>query len=395
MGLKIRFRLLLITATCVLAARGRPAAGEMCTSLQGHVDCNEDLPLKRDSVAHCIVGGVRTLYDPQVYARMRENLIEGLGGVDSEVFIYTDLRSESSAKGSAVPLTMGQLLPALLYLESRTGNVSTELLERVREHHVSTKVLDSGKVQLATLTPPDTYPIWVHHLPGDKDAGVRCGALCTGQFDKWHRCFRQVAKRERERKSRFDWVVKSRPDLIWFFPSPPIGRVNKAGRRVYWSIDRVIYSPREDIAKIADMSRVPCNVPVSGCGMGERLGRAKSCWCLMKAHLAKYNIKLDDKRKSWKGHFRLTAEESEHWRLYSDSFKRTGEATLMLEAFGQQGIHGQTFKTAEQNLKRKALMTEGKAGTRAPEFKKTLKKFDKIRNRLNDTESVYIVSEGQ
>jgi hypothetical protein len=344
-----------------IRAPSRCAASKTCNSLDDLVECNDKLPKKETSVAHCIVGGVRTLYQADVYARMRENLIEAIGGEGSEIFIYTDLRSESSAKGSFATMQLEQLQPAFRYLEGREGNVSNELLLKVREHHLSTlldnsQVLKNGTITLADPMPAIAYPIWVHQMPSElsRDIGVRCGALCTGQFDKWHRCFQKVAEREKERGFRFDWIVKSRPDLIWHFPTPPIQRVNAAKRQLYWIFDRVMYIPRESLALVADVSRVSCKLPAMECGMGQKLGRSKSCWCLLKASLLKHSFcPGSDKRRRWKHLFKLNRTESEAWRLYTDSFKRTDEAKLMLDAFGLQGLHGQTFARAKGLLSKR------------------------------------------
>ena len=39
-------------------------------------------------------------------------------------------------------------------------------------------------------------------------------------------CFSMVQAHERAAKVRFDWVVKSRPDLLWLRPAPPARFLN-------------------------------------------------------------------------------------------------------------------------------------------------------------------------
>ena len=48
-------------------------------------------------VAHCIVGGFRTLGEPEVHIKMREKFIDGVGGTNVELFLYVDLGVELSA----------------------------------------------------------------------------------------------------------------------------------------------------------------------------------------------------------------------------------------------------------------------------------------------------------
>ena len=38
-------------------------------------------------VAHCIVGGFRTLGEPEVHIKMREKFIDGVGGTNVELFL--------------------------------------------------------------------------------------------------------------------------------------------------------------------------------------------------------------------------------------------------------------------------------------------------------------------
>ena len=52
-------------------------------------------------VAHCIVGGFRTLGEPEVHIRMRENFIDGVGGTNV-CLLYTS-PSPRDPKTSRMP----------------------------------------------------------------------------------------------------------------------------------------------------------------------------------------------------------------------------------------------------------------------------------------------------
>ena len=131
-------------------------------------------------VAHCIVGGFRTLGEPEVHIKMREKFIDGVGGTNVELFLYVDLGVELSAKGSWTEHSQTELDRAAHYL--RYGfNISAP------------PPTPSPRVYKATVAQ--------HRQP--RDVGIRCGELCTGQFYKWVRCYDMVTRAEKRRGKSF------------------------------------------------------------------------------------------------------------------------------------------------------------------------------------------------
>ena len=132
-------------------------------------------------VAHCIVGGFRTLGNPAVHVKMRDNFIDGVGGTTVELILYVDLGVELSAKGSWYAHAQTELDRAAHYL--RFGfDLST----------------------VAPTPPPRVYKVHIEQHRQPPDVGVRCGEACTGQFYKWVQCYDMVTRAETRRGKRFD-----------------------------------------------------------------------------------------------------------------------------------------------------------------------------------------------
>ena len=99
---------------------------------------------------------------------------------------------------------------------------------------------------------------------------------------------------------------------------------------------------------------------------------------MQKASFKTHNIELGNKMGPWKESFKLSPKEEESWRMYSDSFKRTDEAAILLKTFGIQGLHSQTFATARQRLKERSENTGGGSASRAAESEAALSALDNI-----------------
>ena len=172
-------------------------------------------------VAHCIVGGFRTLGEPEVHINMREKFIDGVGGTNVELFLYVDLGVELSAKGSWTEHSQTELDRAAHYL--RYGfNISAP----------------------PPTPPPRVYKATVAQHRQPRDVGIRCGELCTGQFYKWVRCYDMVTRAEKRRGKSFDWIIRHRPDMLWHQTARPIATLPL---EPFWNVDRQLYLPRSEL----------------------------------------------------------------------------------------------------------------------------------------------------
>ena len=294
-------------------------------------------------VAHCIVGGFRTLGEPEVHIKMRENFIDGVGGTNVELFLYVDLGVELSAKGSWTEHSQTELDRAAHYL--RYGfNISAP------------PPTPSPRVYKATVAQ--------HRQP--RDVGIRCGELCTGQFYKWVRCYDMVTRAEKRRGKSFDWIIRHRPDMLWHQTARPIATLPL---EPFWNVDRQLYLPRSelDAARAIGPPRRPRRhdaidatdshtgeVDCDGCEkkLG-RLRRAKSCWCLHAKVLKQLTFSTTIKHKATRSKLfnrpsirappRL---DNASFQMFSNDFKRTPEAQQLLDAVGEQALHGRTVQDA-------------------------------------------------
>ena len=279
-------------------------------------------------VAHCIVAGFRTLGDPDVHVKMRENFIDGVGGATVELFLYVDLGVELSAKGSWYAHTQTELDRAAHYLQSGF-DLST----------------------VAPTPPPRVYKVTIEQHRHPPDVGVRCGEACTGQFYKWVRCYDMVIVAETRRGKRFDWIIRHRPDMLWHKKARPIATFPL---EPFWNVDHQLYLPRSEL----DAARAIGDVACDGCEKtwGQRSGlnrRAKSCWCLNAKVLKTLNTTIKSKMRSTLFGRPSTRAPPRlgNASMFSNDFKRTPEAQELLDAVGEQALHGRTVKDA---LRRKA-----------------------------------------
>ena len=294
-------------------------------------------------VAHCIVGGFRTLGEPEVHIKMREKFIDGVGGTNVELFLYVDLGVELSAKGSWTEHSQTELDRAAHYL--RYGfNISGP----------------------PPMPPPRVYKATVAQHRQPRDVGIRCGELCTGQFYKWVRCYDMVTRAEKRRGKSFDWIIRHRPDMLWHQTARPIATLPL---EPFWNVDRQLYLPRSelDAARAIGPPRRPRRhdaidatdshtgeVDCDGCEkkLG-RLRRAKSCWCLHAKVLKQLTFSSTIEHKATRSKLfnrpsirappRL---DNASFQMFSNDFKRTPEAQQLLDAVGEQALHGRTVQDA-------------------------------------------------
>lgn len=133
-------------------------------------------------VAFCIRGGVRSFPEPEVYQTIRDNLVAALGASESRIFYVLNLTDTSctwcneqkvvSVDFSALAAPFAALPPAALVLEPPRRSPAS--------------AADFGRCRSAALLP---------------------------QFDGLWTCYRLVEEYERLSGVRFDWLVRTRPDL--------------------------------------------------------------------------------------------------------------------------------------------------------------------------------------
>ena len=247
------------------------------------------------SVAHIIVGAARSFPSPSVYVPLRDLFLDGLGGERVHLFVYLDLAPELSAKGQWRAIDRAALDAALLYL--REGRDARD----------------------AQARPPwkAEYPMAVQYHDAPADAGVRCGASCTGQFYKWRRAGEMVIAQERAQGWRFDWVVRSRPDTGYIHPAPPLAALDQ---RVYYNVDMQVYLPRAKLEGFLDVDAASCS---GGCD-------GRPCVCLLRKQLVAMGV--SDARANK----RTPLPKGSGWTraLFSGLIIRTAEASAYLEAVG-------------------------------------------------------------
>ena len=246
------------------------------------------------SVAHMIVGAARSLPSPSVYVPLRDLFLDGLGGERVHLFVYLDLAPELSAKGQWRATDRAALDAALQYLREGAD---------------------------ARRRPPwkPEFALSVEYHDAPPDAGVRCGAPCTGQFFKWRRAGAMVLAQEASQGWRFDWVVKSRPDTGYVHPAPPLAAL--ARDTVYWNVDQQVYLPRARFEGFLDVDGVACS---GGCD------NRPCCQFLLRKRLVEMGVSAAKENK------RTPLPDGSGWTraLFSGLIIRTAEANAYLQAVG-------------------------------------------------------------
>lgn len=137
------------------------------------------------SVAHCIVGAARSFPQPEVFRSIAEHLVWPSAPLGcAKVFYVLDLSSANdSPKGGTYKYDLKTLRRGAWKALPPAGYVMDPPLPSVGPH-------------------PSFQDPW-------------CLFQCVPQFDKGRRCLSLVRSYEMAAGSRFDWLVRSRPDLLW------------------------------------------------------------------------------------------------------------------------------------------------------------------------------------
>ena len=185
--------------------------GDMASSCSTH----EPDPSQPPRVAHCVAGLVRSFTEPLVYKSLRRNLIESFGGEPSLFLALKTFDVPSKDKKGHFNITVAtdvsvdwtperieqQLRPAIEWLKPtvvRLRNSSDETPEAL--------------INLACPTAsPSEVKRHPHHLIYATEAGM---VRLVGQMKTNAECLRLIEEYEERHGVCFDWVSRSRPDLL-------------------------------------------------------------------------------------------------------------------------------------------------------------------------------------
>ena len=165
--------------------------------------CNE-----RQRVAVCLSGSPRTFVRQHVHRSIANHLIRGLKA-QVDVFAVMQLgdiepKNDSAVGGHAnridssrrlVASALARLAPRAVVLEE--GNGSNEM----------------------------AYGLSVNsacHPRGYMGETTNQLLRSVAQPAAWRTCFELMERAERTDGSLYDWVVRTRPDIFWFYPHPPV-----------------------------------------------------------------------------------------------------------------------------------------------------------------------------
>lgn len=199
-----------------------------------------DLPASSthpSSVAICLSGLARTFSKPQVHYSFRKHVVDSLNASLLKIFYTLNLTSVNSTFAEqpvSQVLTLSDLMPAL-------SVVGLEYLAYV------------------TLEPPCCRPQLRHGL-----APEDCALLwCHAQWRAKRICANNIRTYEQAFQVSFDWVLDTRPDLVWHLPLGDV-RTFEHGRfyAIYarwWGIpgDHLFFLPRNMLDVYASAFHVP------------------------------------------------------------------------------------------------------------------------------------------
>lgn len=181
-------------------------------------------------IAHCITGAVRTLTEERVYMSIKDNLIGALGG-SADVFFFLENGDTSPRGGFAGPLPVDRIMAVTDYL----GAVKVEFQE---DDLVFLRCQKAGKIPGRTYNSP-----W------------------TAQLLKWRRCFDMIQEHEYRQNMRYDWIVKSRPDMRYEYPVRQDWDASKVYVGGIHCPDCLIALPRTHLYDVATTDNAACSAP--------------------------------------------------------------------------------------------------------------------------------------
>ena len=184
-------------------------------------------------VAHCITGALRSFVEPQIFGRMKSELVDSFS-TNSRVFVVASEDCTINGTAASCPTDTAALERALAFLSVERMLLLPALLE----------------------PPPPTCRHEAARC-SERQPGQWCKPPSSwGQFFKMSLCYDMVLEHERASGRRFDWVVRSRTDHLWKAPAPPaavlpldqaiVGNLfgDIMANRWAWVEDHLLVSPR-------------------------------------------------------------------------------------------------------------------------------------------------------
>jgi hypothetical protein len=210
-------------------------------------------------VAICMSGHVRSMVEPKVYMSLKQNLIDSIGrnskkkeeeeknnqhsdngGLNVDLFLYLELDENQRNGEDVMRINAGW---------DKGPNDMTISSEDLKE---ALRVLDPFKLQFHDSSLPSSNAL------NDEDATVASALKLnnnhTCQFPskqagpqllKMHKCFQLVMEHEKTRGFKYEWVIRSRPDLGWIFPMPSISSFSNKHIYVtskYWPMGDQVFN---------------------------------------------------------------------------------------------------------------------------------------------------------
>ena len=207
-----------------------PARGSECAPLG-----KSQLP---PLVAHCIAGQARTFIEPAVYESIARNLLPAFGG-RAATLLYLKTWS-SSSKSASNAFTPDLQTDQLVWWGPATQARLLRALQHIRPQRV--RLLHSPNDENVTFNPRCTEKP-CRRADGEcayrTPAGV---ARHLGQIASSGACLGMIREHEAAHKLRFQYFVRSRPDLAYPVPVPPLCRFAShkglafAGRIDWWYV---------------------------------------------------------------------------------------------------------------------------------------------------------------
>lgn len=180
-----------------LEAQPCTSAASELTNIANMV-CSE---FTKPKIAICIAGAVRTFVRPLLHRTIRTYLVEAVGG-DTDVFLYLktqDMRGDSSKYYGA---TMKPAEDALLQTA----------IDFVRP--VNYKI--ENQTMYYAVNPKVRLPNLVSE--GNKTHFLQA---VLGNLHNCRECWHMILEQEAKMHQRYDFVIRTRPDVSWYLPAQP------------------------------------------------------------------------------------------------------------------------------------------------------------------------------
>ena len=228
-------------------------------------------PAAAQRCAVCFSGAARSFARPHVRRAAKARLVDALGCDVTDAFFYVALeelplrharrdwddfapapnvagRAERSSRRRGLRIFLARRRASSLRASLRPcGRTSPAVRRRKNHRRRSSTQVSADAFRLAALE-FDPVAVAIHErdvAAADDDADA---AAARPQLAKAAACFALVEAAEASSGRRYDWVVRSRPDLAWVAPAPPVAALR--GDRVYvpghfWPLgDMVAVTPR-------------------------------------------------------------------------------------------------------------------------------------------------------